>query len=142
MKKSVLVGVIVVVIVITSYSIWTYVNNLDYLRKTVHETDRWAVITDSYGDIIAVETTNDEIWDTLNDLHQNQTEMWIGGIVEEYTNTWGFRFQPDTIIIAKFTVEGGQTTIEGISDDLDYWMDTWGTWTYVLARTTEIHEST
>ncbi len=97
------------------------------------------MIKDSKGDIIAVETTSDEVWSTLTDLHQNQTEMWIGGVIEEYDNKWGFRFKPDTITIAEYTVEGGQTWLQDISENLDYWMNTWAKITYVLARVTEIH---
>ena len=66
--------------------------------------------------------------------------MWIGSIVEEYDNKWGFRFKPETIIVARFTIEGAQTNIKGISGDLDYWMNVWTKETYVLARVREIHE--
>jgi cell division protein FtsL len=110
----------------------------EYLSK-IHETDRWAVIQDSKGDIIAIETSNNEAWNTLSDLFQNQTEMWIGGIVEEYNNKWGFRFDPNTIIVAQFTIEGAQSYIQGISEDLDYWINTWGTYTYVFARVIEVN---
>jgi len=139
-KKFVLVAVIVIVAVVAGYSIWIYVNHLDYLNKTKHETDRWAVIMDSKGDIIAIETTDDEVWNTLGGLHQNQTAMWIGGIVEEYDNKWGFRFNPETIIVAQITIEGAQSNIRGISGDLNYWMNVWTRETYVLANVVETHE--
>lgn len=109
--KFVLAGIIIVLAVVSAYALWTYTNHLDYLSKIKHETDRWAVIADTKGDIIAVETTNDDIWNTLDNLHQNQTEMWIGGIIEEYDNKWGFRFKPDTVIVAQITVEGAQSNI-------------------------------
>lgn len=139
MKKWLALACIVVA-VIALYFAFSYMNYLDYLGKTVHETDRWAVITDSKGDIIAVETTSDTVWSQLVQLHQNQTQMWIGGVVEEYSNTWGFRFKPDTIIIAQITIEAAQSNIRGISEDLDYWINTWARETYVLSRVTEIHE--
>ena len=66
--------------------------------------------------------------------------MWIGGIVEEYDNYWGFRFRPDTIIIAEITIEGAQSNIQGISEDLNYWMNVWKKQAYVLAKVSEIHE--
>ena len=130
----------IVAVVIAVYFVFSYMNYLDYLGKTVHETDRWAVITDSKGDIIAVETTSDTVWSQLVELHQNQTQMWIGGVVEEYDNTWGFRFQPDTIIVAQITIEGAQSTIQGISEDLDYWINIWTQETYVLSKVTDINE--
>lgn len=139
-KKFVLVAVVVVLAVVTGSSIWIYVNHLDYVSKIRHETDRWAVITDSKGDIIAVETTSDTVWSQLVELHQNQTQMWIGGFVEEYDNTWGFRFDPDTIIVAEVTVEGAQSDIRGISGDLNYWMNVWAREAYVLANVVETHE--
>ena len=117
-----------------------YMDKIERTNKTVHETSRWAGIIDSKGDIIAVETTCDEVWDQLVDLHHNPTEMWIGGVVEVYENTWGFRFKPDTIIIAHITIEGVQSNIRGISEDLDYWINTWAKETYVLATVTEVHE--
>ena len=92
------------VIVIIAFLIFTYWINSDNSNKTKHETNRWAVITDSKDDIIAVETSDSNVWDTLTNLNTNQTEMWIGGIIEEYDNYWGFRFDPDTIVIAEVTI--------------------------------------
>jgi hypothetical protein len=118
MRKRILIAVVVIIaIALGGYSVWAYLDYLDYLDKTVHETDRWAVIKDSKGDIIAVETTNDEVWNTLLALRQNQTQMWIGGVIETYDNKWGFRFNKDSIIVAQFTIEGAQSNIQGISDE-------------------------
>lgn len=139
-NKLIFVSVVIIAVVLVGYSVWVYINHLEYLSKTLHETDRWAVIRDSKGDVIAVETTNHEIWNTLVSLRQNQTEMWIGGIVEEYENKWGFRFKPETIIVAQITIEGAQSNIQGISGDLDYWIKVWSKETYVLAKVTEIHK--
>ena len=139
-RKTALASVVIIAIAVVCYAVWIYVNQLDYSSKTLHETERWAVIRDSKGDIIAIETTGDQVWSVLSSLHQNQTAMWIGGVVESYDNKWGFRFKPDTIVIAQFTVEGGQSNIQGISGDLDYWINTWAKETYVWARVAEIHE--
>jgi len=139
-KKLALASIVIIFVGAVSYSIWAYMNHLDFLGKTVHEADRWAVIEDSKKDIIAVETTDDQVWNTLRNLRENQTAMWIGGIVEEYDNKWGFRFKPETIIVAEITIEGAQSNIQGISDDLNYWINVWAKETYVLARVTEIHE--
>jgi hypothetical protein len=122
------------------YVLFTYWNNLGYADKTKHETERWAVIVDTKNDIIAVEITNPSVWLSLERLNENQTEMWIGGIVEIYDNYWGFRFKPDTIVIAEITIEGAQSTIQGISGDLNYWINVWTKEAYVLAKVVEIHE--
>ena len=139
-KKMVLNITSTLVIVILAFLIYTYWINSDYSNKTKHETNRWTVITDSKSDIIAVETSDSNVWETLTNLNANQTEMWIGGIVEEYDNYWGFRFNPDTIIIAEITIEGAQSNIQAISEDLNYWINIWQKQTYVLAKVTEIHK--
>jgi len=137
-NKIVLAGVaLIVVLAIASVFVWIYARErAKYLNEIVHETDRWAVINDVKGDHIAVEPTSDEIWNQLVELYQNKTVMYIGGIVEEYGNKWGFRFKPENITIAEFTAEGLQATIQYISGNLDYWL---GGWAYVGAKVTEIH---
>mgnify|MGYP001052227476 CR=1 FL=1 len=138
-NRIILVGVFIVAVVASSYFVLWYMNHLDYLSKTVHETNKWAIIMDSHGDIIAIETTSDQVWNTLVNLHQNGAQMWIGGIVEKYGNKWGFRFKPSTVNIAEVTAEGAQTWIKDISENLNYWMNTWAKTTYVWAKVTEIH---
>jgi hypothetical protein len=134
-----LVGVAITVIVIIGISLWVYWGSVDFLDKTKHDTNTWAVIEDSKGDVIAVETAESSVWDNLVSLRSNQTAMWIGGIVEEYNNYWGFRFRPDTIVIAEITIEGAQSNIQGISGDLNYWINIWAREAYVLAKVIEIH---
>ena len=141
MKKSlVLVVVGIIITAVICFSIWVYWGSDDYSDKTNHETDIWAVIEDSKRDIIAVETAEPSVWDDLVNLRDNQTEMWIGGVVEEYSNYWGFRFRPDTVVIAEITIEGAQSSIEGIGGDLNYWINVWARETYVLAKVIEIHQ--
>ena len=116
-------GILVVIIVLvagTSVVIW---NHLDYSSATKHDTNRWAVIRDVENSRLAIETTDNAVWNQLVQLHQNGTEMWIGGVVEPYDNKWGFRFNPETIIIAQFTIEGAQTTIRFLSEDIEYWIN-------------------
>lgn len=139
-KKIVLAAIVTVVIVLIVFAPLAYWSHSDYLNRTKHETNRWAVIADSKDDIIAVETIDSGVWDTLKNLHENQTELWIGGIIEEYDNHWGFRFSPDSIVIAEITIEGAQSNIQAISEDLNYWINTWGNQVYVFAKVTEIHE--
>lgn len=139
-SKLVLVGISALTIVIISFTLWVYWENVSYSNKTKHETSFWAVIKDSKGDIMAVETANPVVWNTLVNLQNNQTEMWIGGIVEKYDNHWGFRFRPETIVVAEITIEGAQSNIKGISDDLNYWINVWSKEAYVLSIIIEINE--
>ncbi len=139
-KKLLILTIIVIALVAIGYFLFYYWNNSEYFSKTKHETESWAVIVDSKEDIIAIETTDPNVWISLSNLNQNQTEMWIGGIVEEYDNYWGFRFKPDTIIIAEITIEGAQSNIQAISQDLNYWINVWAKQAYVFARVEEINE--
>ena len=134
------VGVVAaaMVIIIAGVLVWNYFDQLSALK---HETDRWAVIQDVNGDRIAVETTSDTIWEQLVRLQENKTERFIGSILEEYDNKWGFRFKPENITIAEVTVEGMQATIRHISEDLDYWLEL-GLIVYVSATVAEIHTET
>ena len=139
-KKVVLNIIATLVILFIGFLILTYWINSDYSNKTKHETDRWAVIVDSKGDVIALETSDSKVWDTLTNLQVNQSEMWIGGSVEEYDNYWDFRFHPDTIVIAQITIEGAQSNIHAISEDLNFWISIWQKQAYVFAKVSEIHE--
>jgi hypothetical protein len=139
-NKLILTGIIVFAVVIIGFFVWTYWG-MDSPSKTKHETNAWAVIKDPKEDIIAIETTNPSTWETLVNLRSNQTQMWIGGLVEEYANYWGFRFNPNTIVLAQITIEGAQSNIQGISGDLNYWINIWAKQAYVLAKVVEIHEN-
>jgi len=122
------------VAVVLGVVVWaSYVDSLNALR---HETNRWAVIEDSNGDRMAVEPIDDHIWSELVQLNQNGTRMFVGGIVERYDNKWGFRFKPDSVRVAEFTAEGLQATIRYISENIDYWLNSWA---YVSAKVIEIH---
>lgn len=79
----------------------------------------WAVIRDQNGSSMTVWTTSGSIYATLCDLYVNGTSLWIGGAVEAYNDSWGFRFSPGTIFVAEVTAEIMQSTITLISGHLD-----------------------
>jgi len=134
-KKLAIAG-IVLTVAIAALGVVVLINYMRKLDSLKHETDRWAVIKDVNGDRIAVETVSDEVWSQLVQLNQNGSERFVGGIVVEYDNKWGFRFDPNNVTVAEFTAEGLQATIRYISENLDYWLDGWA---YVHAKVTEIH---
>ena len=109
----------------------------DYIEETVHDTYKWAVIEDSQGKHIAVETTIDATWNELRNLNLNKTRVFIGGKIEEYNNKWGFRFKPDSILIARYESKNGHGNIEQISSNIDYWKNVGIVYVYV--KITEIH---
>ncbi len=110
-------------IIVVSAAIFLVWNHLAYSSATKHETDRWAVIQDVDGNVLSVETTSDDVWTQLVQLNGNGSRMWVGGVVQRYDNKWGFRFNPETIIIAQVTIEGAQATIRFISENIDYWLN-------------------
>jgi len=134
-KKLAIAG-IVLTVAIAALGVVVLINYMRELDSLKHETDHWAVIKDVNGDRIAVETVSDEVWSQLVQLNQNGSERFVGGIVVEYDNKWGFRFDPSTVTVAEFTAEGLQATIRYISENLNYWLDGWA---YVHAKVTEIH---
>lgn len=136
MKKSIIAGIALTLVIVASVVV-IFINPTGEPDSLKHETDRWAVIKDVKGDRIAVETVSNEVWSQLVQLEENGSErFFVGGIVIEYDNKWGFRFDPNTITLAEFTAEGLQATIRYISENLDYWL---GGWAYVHAKVTEIH---
>ncbi|MFQ5621581.1 MAG: hypothetical protein ACE5FT_07135 [Candidatus Nanoarchaeia archaeon] len=135
MKKIHIIGFILItaVLVIGAFFWIGYLRTQSALK---HETDRWAVIEDVNGDRIAVEPVSSEVWVQLVQMQQNGSRLFIGSIVEEYDNKWGFRFKPENVTIAEFTAEGLQATIRYISENLDYWL---GGWAYVSAKVMEVY---
>lgn len=117
-----------------AFTLLGYPGSADALK---HDTDRWAVIEDVNGDRMAVEPTSDSVWSELAQMKQDGTSMWVGGIVERYGSSWGFRFRPDTVTVAEVTAEGLQATIEFISSDIWYWENLG--WAYVSSRVVEVH---
>ncbi len=136
-RRSIIIAVVIVAFMAAIFSAvfyWTLQSY--YLNPIVHETDQWAVIKDVNGDLLAVETSSDVTWDQLVQLNQNGTTEWIGGIVQAFGGRWGFRFAPENITITDITVEGLQTTIRDLSNNLDNWLDTQA---YVSVTVVEIH---
>lgn len=134
MKKLVVLLVALGIILVIGILAWDRIDRMSALK---HETDRWAVIKDVNGDIMAVEPANNETWNYLVQLNKNGTRMWVGGVLEKYDNKWGFRFRPENVTVAQFTAEGLQATIKYISENIDYWLDL--KWAYVNSKITEIH---
>jgi len=135
MKKLHIVSVILIAAILV-IGVFIWVNYLEELSTLKHETNRWAVIEDINGDLMAVEPASNETWFQLVQMQQDRSRLWIGSIVEEYDNKWGFCFKPENVTVAEFTAEGLQATIRYISENLDYWL---GGWAYVSAKVTEIH---
>jgi len=129
--------IVLAVMVMVGFFTLDRIEYTDYMKETVHDTYKWAVIEDSKGKHIAVETTNEITWNELRNINLNKTMVFIGGTIEEYNNKWGFRFKPDSIFLARWGAKDNQGTIEQISSNIDYWKNV-GT-VYVYIKVTETH---
>ena len=104
--------------------------HLEFSREIAHMTDRWAIIRDANGHHLAIEPTSDEVWNDIVGLWKNRKSIWVGGVLEEFGNKWGFRFKPETInsksVVFKPTCCVRQAQgFQAISETLDWWIQTW-----------------
>lgn len=134
--KKLYVGGAIVFLVVLAVGVSFWIGYSDRMFTLKHDTNRWAVIVDREGSQIAVEPASDEVWEKLTELCQNKSIRFVGGIVERYENKWSFRFKPENVTVAEFTAEGLQATIRYISENLDYWLDSWA---YVSVKVIEAH---
>ena len=116
-----------------------YWGRLNYFDETKHNGDIWATIEDSKGNLISIDfpNTDNNIWDTLVKLNRNGTKIFIGGIIEQYQNKWGFHFKINSIEILRSVSEDRQANIEQISSDLNHWEN--GQVVYIYSKVVETH---
>jgi hypothetical protein len=66
-------------------------------KQLVHESSQWFVVSDEDGNLLAIETTQQDVFDRfLFALQYNAPGQIIGEIIS-YDNSWGFRFNPDNV---------------------------------------------
>ncbi|MGQ9780705.1 MAG: hypothetical protein ACUVQ8_00405 [Nitrososphaeria archaeon] len=128
---------LIAIVMVSIFLTWQRIEYLYYSQETAHDTYMWAVIEDSKGKHIAVETQNDKTWEELRKINENKTRLLVGGIIEKYDNKWGFRFKPDTVTLSPYPAKESQGTIEEISNNIDYWRSKGIV--YVYSKVTEIH---
>jgi hypothetical protein len=139
--NSRVVPAFIIIIAVSSLVGWNH-----FILVASQGANRLAIIEDVNGDHIGVEPLSDDVWSTLLELYHSGEAMWIGGKVEIFVNIRpdpnyksGFRFKSETIVVAEVTAEGLQSTLKGISQNLDYWLDL--EYSYVFAKVTEIQYS-
>jgi len=93
------------------------------------------LVEDSSGDrmVIQVDLSRDDAIRALTEMCEAGRPRWVGGKLEVFANKFGFRFKPDTVVVAEFTAEGLQASkYRTIQADFDYWRGL-GT-VYILGR--------
>jgi len=84
----------------------------------------YAVKIKNYTHTMWIGTNSDTLAQIMENLVGTDYKRWIGGkVVPDQEMPHGFYFDPNTIVIAEFTVEGMQTTIAQIADDPQYFAD-------------------
>lgn len=82
------------------------------------------LVEDIDGDqmTIHVSPNRQEAIEALMEMSRTGERMWVGGEIERYENEFGFRFKPDTIVVAEITaVERQASKYKFIQDDFEYW---------------------
>jgi hypothetical protein len=81
------------------------------------------MVEDPGGDRLIIEVAPGlDAIDDLLDMHRSGGTRWVGGRIERYDNRFGFRFDPETIVVANFTAEGLQAVFfETIQNNFTYW---------------------
>jgi len=125
------------IVTLAIFLTWQRLEYIDYCKETSHDTYMWAVIEDSRGKHLAIETQDGKTWEELRKVHENKTRVYIGGIIQEYGNKWGFRFRPDTITLSPSPPKETQATIEQLSWNMSYWRSKG--LVYIDSKVTEIH---
>jgi len=92
------------------------------------------VIQDDWNDTLAVETKNITVLSELVQMYRSGERKWVCGTVELYRNRWGFRLKPETIFTGEVTAEALQTTIRGVSDNMDYWLDSTACFSSIVVK--------
>jgi hypothetical protein len=137
MKRiKLIITTFILIFVLVSLIYW---GRLNYFEETKHSSDLWTTIEDSKGNLISIDfqNTDNNIWDTLVKLNRNGTKIFIGGIIEQYQNKWGFHFKINSIEILRSVTEDRQANIEQISSDLNHWEN--GQVVYIYSTVVETH---
>ena len=80
------------------------------------------LVEDPSGDRMIVEAVDPEAIDHLVRQHGTGETKWVGGLIETFDNDYGFRFRPDTVVVANLTAGGLQAVYyDTISENLTYW---------------------
>jgi len=85
-----------------------------------HETNRWIIVWDDVGKRIAIEPTEESVWEELLLLKDNISWYSINGLVVPYNNFWHFHFDPSTIELMDSI--RGMATIARITYNLDIYL--------------------
>lgn len=117
MRRSIWIAVAVAAVVVISGLSWYF------LSRPILGAGEF-LVEDPAGDrmIIEVDLGRQEAIDALIEMHRTGQRKWVGGEIESFDNEFGFRFKPNTIIVADFTAEALQAVrYRTIQEDFTYW---------------------
>lgn len=117
MRKRSIILFLTILIMISGFLLLNYFEEVSTLK---HETSMWAIIQDTEGNLISIESNSNNFWEQITQVYNNKTEGFIGSNVELYDNKWGFRFNSENITIEKSVNEELQFTIKEISNNITH----------------------
>jgi len=136
MKKPLMAMVIMLIGAVLMFAgLWVVHRFEDKPTNTVN----LCTIRDINSDRLEIQVNSEEVWQQILEMYRTGQRKWVGGKLINATNVWGFTFDPDTIIVAEFTAEGLQTTLEQIKADSDYWFNVIGGRCYIGAIVTKVN---
>jgi len=113
---AIIIAVVIVVVAVGGGIAWWYAAQTPGVRGFLVE--------DPDGDrmIIQVNPSRREAIEALTEMSKTGERKWVGGEIERFENEFGFRFKPDTIVVAEVTAEGLQASkYKYIQQDFEYW---------------------
>ena len=120
MERKILSGVFIAIIVCLLFGFPTCFFGFNFSKDIKHDTAHWAIIEERWGTRLAIEPTNELVWEELLNPNYNLASISIWGTIISYDNSWQFRFDPATI-----RVEYGwksSPTLNDVSSNLEHYL--------------------
>ncbi len=96
MKRKIWYVIFIVLVIFFVYPYLTRENTS--IKSYIHETGHWLEVIDMNRDILIIETTNKTTWSRICQSHgEHSNRYYIWGTIENYNNSYGFRFIPESI---------------------------------------------
>lgn len=121
MNKKIPKIIFTVVIIGLLFGYPTYFLLFNLSKDIKHETTKWAIIEDTFGNRLAIEPSSEFVWDELLHPEENVTSISIWGTITSYDNLWQFRFEPTSIHVV-YNMRSSPSISE-IADDLERFLD-------------------
>jgi hypothetical protein len=84
-------------------------------------------VRDVHAQVMTVRIADPTVAAQADQLLASGQQRWVTGRLRVghggFNQPWSWHLDPATIELAEVTIEACQTTIRGVEDDLDYWLE-------------------